>query len=286
MNAARALQRRLRSAAPGITAQLTWAWKRRGDQADSLAVVDALVSRGDAALDIGANWGLYTARLARLVGEAGQVDAFEPHPDHTRTLRSLARRRAHVAVHFVALSDAPGSAELHVPVVDGRRVTALGSLAPPDAEVEHEVTPVPVVRLDDVMAKRRPPSFVKCDVEGLELRVLRGAETTLRRSRPALLVEIEQRHQTRPIGDTFRYLEELGYAGWYFGPGGLAPLEQFDVERDQLAHLGPGVVEYGMPEGYVADFLFAAPGADVPGLISPARRRPRAPRTRARAARS
>lgn len=255
-----------------MTAQLTWAWKRRCGEG-SLAAVDALVSRGDAVVDIGANWGLYTARFARLVGPRGQVDAFEPHPEHTRALGSLGRRRPHVAVHFVALSDSPGSAELHVPVVDGRRVTALGSLAPPDAHVEHEVTTVPVLRLDDVMAARRPPSFVKCDVEGLELQALRGGEATLRRSLPALLVEIEQRHQSRPIGETFRYLAGLGYAGWYFSPGGLMPLEQFDVERDQLAHLGPRVVEYGMPEGYVADFLFAAPGADVPGLIGAGRRR-------------
>lgn len=259
------VQRRLRPAAPASTARLTWALKRHWGEL-SLAVIDALVERGDATVDIGANWGLYTARLAHLAGPGGQVDAFEPHPDHVRTLRSLARRRPQLAVHSMALSDAPGNAVLHVPVIRGRRVTALASLEPPHTDVEQETLTVPTARLDDVLAGRRPPSFVKCDVEGRESAVLRGAETTLRASQPTLLIEIEQRHRADPIDDTFRYLAGLGYRGYFFGRGTLSPLEDFDVERDQIAHLQVGVVEYEMPHEYVADFLFVSPAVDVSAL--------------------
>lgn len=108
-------------------AQMTWAWKRyRGERV--LAVMDAVVLPGDALVDIGANWGLYTARMAHLVGPGGQVDAFEPNPGHMGTLRSLARGRPYVAVHSMALSDVTGDAELHVPVVRDRAVTALGTI--------------------------------------------------------------------------------------------------------------------------------------------------------------
>ncbi len=260
------VQRRLRTVAPGPTATATWAIKRRR-HGHALRAVDALVGRGDAVVDAGANWGLYAARLAHLVGRDGQVDAFEPHPAHALTLAALACRRPQLAVHAIALASAPGRAELHVPIVGGRRVTALASLGRPAAEVEHEVVPVAVGTLDSALAGRRAPSFVKLDVEGLELAVLRGAEQTLRASRPALLVEIEQRHQEAPIAETFAYLAGLGYAGHYFGPAGLAPLEDFDVERDQLAHVGPDATEYGMPAGYVADFLFADPALDVARLV-------------------
>lgn len=262
---AHSVQRRLRHVAPAFTARLTWAVKRRRGEL-SLAVIDALVAPGDATVDIGANWGLYTARLARLTGPRGQVDAFEPHPAHLRTLRTLARRRPQLMVHSTALSDAPGSAVLHVPLVRGRHVTALASLEPPKADVEQEMVTVPTARLDDVLAGRRPPSFVKCDVEGLESAVLRGAEATLRASQPTLLVEIEQRHRADPIDDTFKYLSGLGYRAYFFGRGGLNPLEDFDVERDQLAHLQPGLVEYEMPDEYVADFLFVGPTVDVSSL--------------------
>ena len=259
---ARSAQRRLRRVAPGLAARITWEWARRQDGLTA-AITDALVSEGDAVVDIGANWGLYTAHLARLVGAAGQVDAFEPHPAHAESLDALARRRPQVAVHKVGLADAAGSATLHVPIVRGREVTALSSLTAPAGATELRTVEVPIRRLDDELSGRRPPSFVKCDVEGLEHAVLRGGEATFRAARPALLVEIEQRHQERPIADTFTFMADLGYQGHFLAGGRLAPLERFDVERDQLAYLGGDVVEYGMPDGYVADFLFVAPGTDL-----------------------
>jgi hypothetical protein len=54
--------------------------------------------------------------------------------------------------------------------------------------------------------------------------------------------------------------------GYFFGRGTLSPLEDFDVERDQIAHLQVGVVEYEMPHEYVADFLFVGPAVDVSAL--------------------
>lgn len=260
------MQRRLRPLAPALTARLTWAIKRRQDGC-ALALVDALVGRGDAVVDAGANWGLFAARLAHLVGAGGQVDAFEPFPAHAATLGALAHRNPQLAVHAVALGGEAGTAELHIPIVHGRSVTPLASLGAPQAGVEHEVLAVPVATLDAALAGRRAPSFVKIDVEGFELDVLRGGAQTLR-ERPVLLVEIEQRHQERPIAETFAHLAALGYAGRFLSPGGLSPLDGFDVERDQLAHLGPGVEEFGMPAGYVADFLFTDPALDVERLLA------------------
>jgi FkbM family methyltransferase len=260
----------MRTLAPSFTAELTWAIKRRQD-GHSLAAIDALVRPGDAVVDAGATWGLSSARLARIVGPEGAVAAFEPHPAHARTLDALAARHAQLTVHAAALSDAAGSARLHVPIVAGRPVTALARLDAPAADVEHDVVEVAVTTLDEALAGRRPPSFVKIDVEGRELALLRGATRTLREARPTLLVEIEQRHQERPIAETFAFLAEHGYAGHYFGPRGLAPIEQFDVERDQLAHVRPGVSEYGMPEGYVADFLFADAALDLGRSVAGAR---------------
>jgi FkbM family methyltransferase len=231
-----------------------------------MRIVDQLVGPGDAVVDIGANWGLYTARLAQLVGRGGQVDAFEPHPDHAGTLSALGRQ-PQVAVHLVALSDADATAQLHVPVVGGRRVTALSRVGAGEAPAGHETVEVPVRRLDDELRGRRPPSFVKCDVEGLEGRVLRGGRETLAASLPTLLIEIEQRHQDGPIADTFAFLEGLGYEGHFISGGGLRPLAEFDVERDQLAHVSPGIVQYEMPAGYVADFVFAAPASDVAARV-------------------
>jgi FkbM family methyltransferase len=225
-------------------------------------------------VDIGASWGLYGWQLARLVGPRGHVHAVEPNPGAARSLAAVRGRRANFTVHAVALSDQPGQAELHIPVVEGRGFDELGSLAVPRdrTPVEHRRVAVPVRRLDDLLPSAGPPvAFLKCDVEGHERAVLRGAERTLRRSRPAILIEVEQRHQTGgPIVETFEHLRRLGYVGYAVHETGVRPLDEFDVERDQRAWLGTGFMPYAMPAAYVHDFLFVRPGADVGALLAPA----------------
>jgi FkbM family methyltransferase len=257
----RAAQRALRARRPVLAAELTWAWKRR--QGDPAArVVDDLAGPGQQVLDIGANWGLFTARLARLVGPSGHVEAFEPHPAHAATLRKVAAGLPAVDVHMTALSDHEGEAELVIPVRDGTPLTALAHLdAPAPAGPREQRVPVPLRTLDAVLGDDHPPvDLVKCDVEGHELEVLRGGERTLRRGRPALVLEIEERH--RPDGgvaEVFDYLRDIGYEGRAVRHDSIVPLEQFDVERDQLAHLRAGeAAAHDMPRAYVNTFLFTA----------------------------
>ena len=128
---------------------------------------------------------------------------------------------------------------------------------------------MPVARLDSVLADAGPVGLIKCDVEGHELAVLRGAEGVLRGSRPALLVEIEERHPDADVQATFDYLLGLGYAGYAVHADGLRPLDEFDIERDQLAFLGEDFIPYGVERGYVYDFLFVRPGTDVARLLAP-----------------
>ncbi len=76
------------------------------------------------------------------------------------------------------------------------------------------------------------------------------------------MLEIEERH--RPDGgvaEVFDYLRSIGYAGRAARHDGLVPLDRFDVERDQLAHLQAGeTIAHDMPRDYVNTFLFVAAG--------------------------
>ena len=260
-------QRVLRRSRPELAARLTWEIKRRrGDRA--LSLVERVVAHGDHAVDLGANWGLFTARMAELTGPTGRVTAFEPNPAHAATLGAIARRHPWVTLHLAAVSAEPGAADLAVPVHEGRELSALASLDPTAApdDVRFEKLPVAVTTLDAALDGAPPVRFVKCDVEGHELDALRGGEAMLRRDRPALLVEAEQRHQrSGSVTDVFEYLAALGYDGWCLRPHGLTPMDGFDVERDQLAFLRDGAfVAHDMPAGYVNGFLFLAPGSPSP----------------------
>ena len=62
----------------------------------------------------------------------------------------------------------------------------------------------------ELVPQDSPISFIKCDVEGHEFAVLRGAERLLARSKPALLVEIEERHG-QTVSEVVGYLSDRGY---------------------------------------------------------------------------
>jgi FkbM family methyltransferase len=229
--------------------------RARGELA--YAVVEALVEPGAAVVDVGANWGRFTARMARLVGRDGRVHSFEPSPAQRERLEQIARGRPQVKLHGIGLSDhlrhaalrsddSPGSAHGRVSLDGGQEAIVLA-------------------RLDETIPPGDAISFIKCDVEGHELPALRGAAGTLERWKPAILVEIEVRHGGS-VEDTAALLEPLGYRGWALTDGGLLPLERFDVERDQLARL-PADPAVPVPHDYVNDFLFLAGDRRPPSVL-------------------
>lgn len=238
---------------------LWWLGRREGELA--YEVVDALVKPGDIVLDVGANWGRYSARFARLVGPSGRVHSFEPDPANCETIAAIGRKTRNVQVHCGGLSDAEGEAVLYVPVEGGRRMTALASIEPPDGPCEEQR--MRLWALDDVLDQTVDPDFVKIDVEGHEMAVLRGARRTLERSRPGLLVEIEQRHGA-DVPATVDFLRELGFDAWFVAQDGLRSFSEFDVQRHQVDPLQRG--EDGHAAGYVNDFLFIPAGSSPPAV--------------------
>ena len=81
--------------------------------------------------------------------------------------------------------------------------------------------------------------------------MIEGATATLASSKPALLVEIERRHSSRPIEDVFQKIFDFGYSGFFMKNGKLADLTSFDAERHQsIESFG------GSKELYINNFLF------------------------------
>ena len=163
------------------------AWMRvTGSLEPEARSIASLVPPGGTALDIGANHGVYSYFMVR---HFDHVVAFEPQPTCLDTLRSWAKGR--VEVRQVALSDHRGEGQLAVPVKSGVPLTGYARL---DAAVDgvSSLLRVPVERLDDQALDN--VRFIKIDVEGHELFVLRGAEHLLGNDHPVMLVEIEQRH--------------------------------------------------------------------------------------------
>jgi FkbM family methyltransferase len=144
---------------------------------------------GEVLYDIGANVGAYSLIA---LSHGVKVVAFEPHHENFRELCrnvSLNKLEAHASLLPVALSDRRGA--LRNPIFGG---AAGQSMTLQDAESG----PVSIIadRLDDVRVDYElpPPNHIKIDVDGFELRVLKGAqETFASRQLRTCLIEIDLR---------------------------------------------------------------------------------------------
>jgi FkbM family methyltransferase len=160
-------------------------------------------------LDIGAHRGFYTLLFSKKIGPEGRVIAFEPSPRERKKLNrhlSLNRSR-NVEVLGCALGESDGIANLYV--VNGLD-SGCNSLQPPDTDSPTSAVAVRVRKLDEVLAqvKAEKIDFIKLDVEGGELGVLKGAEELLKRvPRPVILCEVLE-PRTRPWGYPARFIIE------------------------------------------------------------------------------
>jgi FkbM family methyltransferase len=174
-------------------------------------IIKRLLRPGDQVLDIGANLGVVTLWMSKLVAERGTVHAFEPNPMLCGMIQTaLARNHAaNVTLHQHALGDASGKLVLHVP--DGNCGAASfirGQSRPGHA---HEV---PVMKLDEIVLGKGASeiALVKIDVEGFELQVLTGASRVLRELRPAaILFESNEESTHKTMGPVMRFLREFDY---------------------------------------------------------------------------
>jgi len=183
-----------------------------------------LVRRGYTVFDVGANIGFFTTLFSDLVGPHGSVHAFEPVPPTFATLTNAIRhngRYRNVFANALACSDSTGAAEITVPGGDIEQASlrnhADGSWAgATDLKTYH----VPTIRLDDYISERAISrlDFIKCDAEGAELLVLKGATGLLRQLEPILFLEVSE-SWTRDFGycpdDIADFLEDAGYTSFY-----------------------------------------------------------------------
>lgn len=179
---------------------------------------DWIAKPGSVAIDVGANKGVHTLRMAECVGPKGKVLAYEPLPELVAEIERQARARfgnAHcVRARQAALSDVPGEQIFHRHVADSR-----GSLIRvyPDEMAPERAFKTPVTTLDAILdvEKARWVSVLKIDAEGNEHRILEGGRRFFQTCGPMTVIEFSV-SQLADIGKTaedfFALCDEIGYA--------------------------------------------------------------------------
>jgi FkbM family methyltransferase len=176
----------------------TGAWRE-----PELDLIRYVVKPGDSVIDVGANYGLYCYHLSRAVGARGKVFAFEPIPLTCDGLRVVTRalRLRNVEVHEKGCGDKPGKLSFAVPLQEN------GAMIPGTVHLADRINDRPgreqharyaktreiqcdVVVLDDYLPSLTNLSFIKCDTEGADFHVLRGARKLIERNLPLVVSEI------------------------------------------------------------------------------------------------
>jgi len=207
-------------------------------------VLEAALAPGSCFYDVGANIGIYSLWAARLVGDGGEVHAFEPVPS-TRSLLSrfvaqnVGKLTAPVTVVPSAVGASAGQSYIDVRPAE----SALAHITSGDtaAAVRVDATTLDDYFAGQSVAGHRPPDLVKIDVEGYELEVLKGGRR-LWASQPMIVLEVIPAHLARngsSSADLYRLLGEAGYEVHDLTPRGLRPSTPSGHTANVLA-LSPG----------------------------------------------
>lgn len=194
-----------------LSSFLEWQLWAFGSYEGHLAeMFEYLIRPADRCIDVGANIGIHTIRLAKLVGPSGNIIAIEPDQELVRRNNGNLRINGLENVRLIqaAASDIGGEgASLYRPGPQDSNKGRASLL--PHTYLTGSMATVPTVRLDDVIDG--PVALIKIDVEGHEAAVVSGGVGTIEKYSPAIIFEYAPELLTDKSSSPFWWLRERGY---------------------------------------------------------------------------
>lgn len=190
---------------------------------------------GDVVFEVGANYGQYLCALSELVGPLGKVFAFEPAEITFSCLARIAalKKLPNASLHKLAFSDAVGTATLFTPIKQKGTFSIATASLERDPALRAAAEEVELDTIDRFVTAHglTQLNFLRCDVEGGELKVLRGASGTTARFRPLMLVEVHP-HLLSRFNHTaemvLAHLAEIGYSPFHVAHNRLVRAQTVD----------------------------------------------------------
>ena len=223
-----------------------------------LRVVKLLVDENDTTIDIGANIGVYSKFLSDYVGEDGRVYAFEPIKITYEFLKQNTKELnlRNVVCYNSALSDIEEEVIMEIPsVTAGENFFRARIIKTNNSIQKYKTYKIQTRILDEIKEiDSNNISFIKCDVEGHELSVLRGSRKTILASKCSLLVEVND----DPVEDkdalsVFNFLVDLNYKPFWYDGENLKNYKKGDISVNyfflldehvnKLKNIGLNIVE-------------------------------------------
>jgi FkbM family methyltransferase len=218
---------------------------------DEVKLFQQFAQPGSMVMDVGSNHGYFAFALADSVGPEGLVVAVEPQ----RLLASMIlagtvlQDRFNIAVLNMAVGADPGEITLAMP--NYQTDANYGALSLETMYRNGEGFKTQLNTIDNIIASTgREPSFIKIDVEGMEIEALKGATTTLSTTKPWLYVESDRPEYNQEV---LKFLEAFDYSMYW----AIVPLYSPDNYNKVSENI------YG--NRVSINFLCAPPGCTVEG---------------------
>ncbi|MCL1992409.1 MAG: FkbM family methyltransferase [Spirochaetes bacterium] len=188
------------------------------------SVVSFFVRENDKVIDVGANHGLHTEHLAKLVSKNGCVYAFEAVPQLAVQLREKFADTFVKIINKAVTCKENSNKDIsfhYVKELDGYSGIKRREVVKNEWEVE--IITVQTTTLDDSIGVNEKISFIKIDTEGGDFDVLKGARRILTESKPLVVFEFGGSHAAEAYGYTneefFLFFEEIGYSLYQYTGG-------------------------------------------------------------------
>lgn len=186
---------------------------------NSLPIMLSYVNESNHVIDIGAFIGDQTIAYSKKVGKTGKVIAFEPNPAAFECLEYNLRGIDNVELINQGLSDSAGNIKLtDIPTNAGMTYASKSKKG------------IKCVTIDSYELSKL--DFIKIDAEGFEHKILKGAEQTIKKFKPIMVIEINNHALMRngtSDNDIYIYLNELGYDYKNIYPGQSLYEDQLDL---------------------------------------------------------
>ena len=206
-----------------------------------LVLINKFRDKSKIAVDVGVYRGVYSYKLSE---EFNHVYAFEPNPLIYPFLnKNLTKIIKNLTLSNFALSNNSGITDLKIPTrsksifknnVEELYKLGLATIHKNNNFNNYESIKVNKTKLDDNL-KDVNIGFIKIDVEGHEKEVIEGARNLIIKYKPILLVEIEEKHNMKPVSETINFISQLGYSAFFCKNSQLysvSKLENLNIENN------------------------------------------------------
>lgn len=209
-------------------------WLGDSFEKNQTSYIKSILKPGMTLLDVGANIGYYSIIASPILGDRGQIHAFEPVAQQYADLQANISRNNLKNIHAKKLIVSEKSGMMTINLGgDDNSGTASVAFAPSNNGRSETVE---TVSLDEYVAKNRlKVDVIKVDVEGHELSVFKGARETLKQQKPILLAEVKQflfKRAGTSREELYSFLSELGYQAYAIRNN--ASLEKLNTPSDGI----------------------------------------------------